>query len=401
VERKTLNLKQQVKGIGAVARLNEAIKAFLQEYRSSLTLANYKKQADVLELKQLGEAELREALRKRLAWRPHPRWPKVPGEIHIFMPFCVYNWEQVLPKALSAFGVVTAYDWRARGYDESSPRWLEERDGMNRDMLEAFRTASSRCPVDAVVGYLSGHNTDPAILRAMASEGAAIFNFCWDDVLAFPGRMFGGRYTSPAALAADVDLNLSNVPESVIKYRVHGGLAAFLPEGADPETNKPYDVPFEYDVSFVGARYGWRPRFMQALEKLGFHVECFGQDWPKGLLPFDEMAKIYSRSRINLGFSGIGHSKRLCCLKGRDFEVPMSGGLYLTQDHLDLHNVYEVGKEIVTYTTAKDCAEKIRWLLDRPDQAQAIRQAGRERCLRDYSYKVLWSRLFRMAGILE
>ena len=39
----------------------------------------------------------------------------------------------------------------------------------------------------------------------------------------------------------------------------------------------------------------------------------------------EEMVKLYSCSRINLGFAGVGHSKKLMCREGRDFEVPMSG----------------------------------------------------------------------------
>jgi spore maturation protein CgeB len=271
---------------------------------------------------------------------------------------------------------------------------------MNVAMLAAFREANAKQPVDAVVGYLSGHNTDPRVLRTMAEEGAAIFNFCWDDTLSFPGKLYGGRYTSPAALAAEVDLNLTNVPASIVKYRVHGGLAAFLPEAADPKINKPYDLSFEYDVSFVGARYGWRPRFIQALERRGIHIECFGPGWPNGPLAFDEMVRLYSQSRINLGFSGIGHSKKICCLKGRDFEVPMSGGLYLTQEHPDLHRVYQVGREILTYSSVEDCAQKIRWALAHPGEAQCIRERGRERCLREHTYEACWTRVFHMAGIL-
>jgi len=61
------------------------------------------------------------------------------------------------------------------------------------------------------------------------------------------------------------------------------------------------------------------------------------------------MSRIYARSRINLGFGGIGHSRNLVCLKGRDFEVPMSGALYVTQHNPELALVFDIGREIVTY----------------------------------------------------
>ena len=105
-----------------------------------------------------------------------------------------------------------------------------------------------------------------------------------------------------------------------------GGLAHFHPELADPRIHHPYDLPFEYYVTFVGARYGFRPSFIGGLRKLGINVRAFGRNWDAGALPLDKMVELYSRSRINLGFGGIGHSRRLICLKGRDFEVAMSGG---------------------------------------------------------------------------
>ena len=81
----------------------------------------------------------------------------------------------------------------------------------------------------------------------------------------------------------------------------------------------------------------------KSLKKAGIDIAAFGKGWPGGTLSDREMVELYSRSRINLGFSGIGSSRRLCHLKGRDFEVPMSGGLYLTQDHPELELVYKVG----------------------------------------------------------
>jgi glycosyltransferase involved in cell wall biosynthesis len=235
----------------------------------------------------------------------------------------------------------------------------------------------------------------------MKEEGAAIFNFCWDDVLNFPGKMRGGRYDSPAAIANAVDLNLTNAPASVIKYMVHGGLAIFFPESGLPEVHRPYPMNFQYDVTFVGAKYGWRPTFIAQLQRQGLSVNCFGPGWPSGALSDAEMVRMYSRSRVNLGFSAIGYSRRLHCLKGRDFEVPMSGGLYLTQWNSDLELVFDVGREILVYENLRDCVEKIRWILKRPDEAEKIRHAGRARCLKDHTYEARWGKVLELAGILE
>ncbi len=392
---------QALKRIPIFLLANSMIKARLQERKARRGLARYHREAARSGISCPQGEELKRALRRRLAKRRSGRGAKPKGKLRIFMAYYVGDWEWALPLSLEPFGRVTTFDWRTHGFDDRWEDWLKNREGMNRAMLEAFFTANREEPVDAVVGYLSGYNTSPETLRKMAEDGAAIFNFCFDDKLNFPGMKRGGRYVSPAGIAHTVDLNLSNTPESVIKYTVHGGLAMFWPQGAYPEVHRPYNIPFEFDVSFVGACYGWRPVLIRRLGRLGIKVECFGRSWPNGGLSDEEMIRLYSRSRINLGFAGIGHSRKLMCLKGRDFEVPMSGGLYLTQDNPELALVYEIGKEIMTYTDERDCAEKISYLLDHPKQAAAIRLAGRQRCLAQHTWQKRFEQMFTLAGIME
>ena len=243
-------------------------------------------------------------------------------------------------------------------------------------------------------------NNSPDVLEYFSSQGSLIVNFCLDDKLKFPGKKYNGIYASPAALASKVHLNLTSSKESLIKYYAHGGEAMFWPEAAHPEIHKPYKTNFKYDVTFVGAKYGWRPKFIEKLQRKGLDVVCFGNNWPNGPLSNKDMIKLYSESRINLGFSGIGHSKRLMCLKGRDFEVTMSGGLYLCQNNPELSEVYEIGKEILTYRNTEDCYEKISYLLDNPDAADRIRSAGYLRAIRDHTYEKRWSEVFRKLGII-
>jgi len=396
-----LSLKEELKKIGIVAYANLVIKSRMHERKAQGGLRYYRAEAQRKGINCPKGEFLKQALRQRLAKRRASGVPKRKGELHIFLAYYITNWEAILPRTLEPFGKVTAFNWREHGFDDRAPDWLEYRDRMNTVMLEKFHAANRSEPVDVVVGYLSGNNTSPETLKEMACSGATIFNFCWDDKLNFPGKKKGGRYTSTAAIASVVDLNLTNVPDSIIKYAVHGGLAIFWPEAAHPDVHKPYDVPFEFDVSFVGQCYGWRPRFIRQLGKLGVKVECFGYGWPNGPLPDEEVVKLYSRSRINLGFGGVGYSRKLMCIKGRDFEVPMSGGLYLTTNNPELSLVYDIGKEIVIYRDEEDCAHIIRELLADPELAQKIRWAGRERCLRDHIYEARWSKVFSLVGLLQ
>jgi spore maturation protein CgeB len=395
------SLRNWLKRSPTVERLNASVKARLQEREAERALRAYQREAARLGIQCPSGQALAAAVRARLEKRRGKRPAKAKGQLHIFLACGVYNWERVLPMALAPFGKVTSFDWRAHGFDEFMPDWLGRREEMNRQMLQAFHAADREQPVDAVVACVSGNNTSPQTLLEMAGAGAAVFNFCWDDKINFPGKLVGGRYTSPAAIASAVDLNLTNAPESVVKYAVHGGPGMFWPEAAHPEVHRPYELPFEFDVTFVGARYGWRPRFIDELAGLGVKVECFGRGWPNGPLSDEEMVKLYSRSRINLGVGGVGHSRKLLCLKGRDFEVPMSGGLYLTQHNPELSFVYDLGREIVTHRDARECAQIIHELLADPTRAAAIRLAGRERSLKDHTYEARWGQVFGLAGLID
>lgn len=397
----SISMLQVLKRIPIVSRINSTCKSKLQEQRASRNLCHCRELVKKRGILAPQGMALKHALKVRLASRAaFQGWPKPTKALHIFVAYYVSNWESVLPKSLAPFGKVTAFEWTQHGFDERDEDWLGKRDQMNARMLESFYRAHREQHIDAVIGYLSGNTVAPEILLQMSNAGAAIFNFCFDDKLHWPGRMSGGRFTSPAAIAHAVDLNLTNAPESVIKYAAHGGLALFWPEAACSDVHKPHDIHFEFDVSFVGSCYGWRPQFIHKLKSHGIRVECFGKGWPNGPLSDEEMVKLYSRSRINLGFGGIGYSWNLRCLKGRDFEVPMSGGLYLTQHNPELDLVFAVGKEIVTYTSTVDCAEKINSLLADPHRAKMIRNAGRIRALRSHTYQTRWEEAFSAAGLI-
>lgn len=377
--------------------LPHALKAFYQESVAKGSLYYYAIKANRCDIPQ-DEAELKRALRRKVQDRIQA--PKKKGELNIFLAASINNWEAILPEVLAPFGTVTAFDWNQGGYYDNREQWLKGRKDINERMLAAFNEANSKKKIDVVVGYLSSFNTLPDSLILMASKGAVIYNFCWDDKLIFSGTV-KGQDVGPGRLAHAIDLNLTNAPESCVKYQANGGLAMFWPEAAHPALHRPYESEFDIDISFVGRKYGWRAEFIEQLKKDGVNVVTFGSGWDNGALSDTEMIRLYSRSRINLGFSGVGYSKKLLCLKGRDFEIPMSGGLYLTQDNPELNLVYDVGNEIVTYKNYAHCLRQIRWLLDNPKKAQEIRQAGFRRALKEHTWDTRFTQIFCMAGILE
>jgi spore maturation protein CgeB len=104
---------------------------------------------------------------------------------------------------------------------------------------------------------------------------------------------------------------------------------------------------------------------------------------------------IVAGAAVNLGFThfrgapGTRGERRQVRL--REFEIPMAGGFYLTQDCAQLRALYNVGEHLETWSTPGDLSEKIRHYLDRPDARTAIARSGRAHALRCHT----WSERFR------
>lgn len=122
-----------------------------------------------------------------------------------------------------------------------------------------------------------------------------------------------------------------------------------------------------------------------------------------GVLSDSEMIRMYSRSKINLGFSTCGDThlsgQRIVQIRLRDFEVPMSGGFYMVEYMEELEEFYEIGKEVVCYTDPEDLADKVQYYLRRDGEREKIRRAGYERCLRDHTWQKRFEVAFKEMGL--
>jgi spore maturation protein CgeB len=181
---------------------------------------------------------------------------------------------------------------------------------------------------------------------------------------------------------------------------VEKALPIYLPEGANPKIHKPYNLKKTIDVSFVGQCYGNRPTIIQTLKDRGIHVEAFGYGWPSGPLSMEDMIRMYSKTKINLGFGGVAGHQDTYCLKGRDFEITMSGGLYLTEYNPELEKVYDIGNEIITYTNFDDLVAKISYLLSNPEKAERVRKGGFQRAHTEHTWEMRFEKIFMLMGLI-
>jgi spore maturation protein CgeB len=385
--------------------MNDPLKKYRVRFRlwkNSRKLKNeqnyYLKRFGKMEMSLPGDDTLRLALKKRFPLIV----PKRKGELNIIALYHHYNWENYsLKPALEKFGQIRHYDWFDK-FNHQRHDWHKASKGeMNKDLIRQVSIWMAEKKADVIFTYLSGEIIEPSVLQALRSHKIPLINLALNDKEHFVGKVKNGRAWGARDICSFFDICWTSTEDAVIKYVVENALPLYLPEGANPDIHKPYNLGKTIDVSFVGQCYGNRADTINTLRKQGIAVETYGIGWPNGPLSTEEMIKLYSRSRINLGFGGIAGYKDTFCLKGRDFEIPMSGGLYLTEDHPELASVFKSGKEIITYRGIDDLLQKIRYYLAHPAEAEEIRINGYKRSLHEHTWEMRFDKIFRLIGLIK
>lgn len=83
----------------------------------------------------------------------------------------------------------------------------------------------------------------------------------------------------------------------------------------------------------------------------------------------------------------------------RDFEGPMSRTCYLTGHTDEITEFYDVGREIETYRTTDELADKTRFYLANPAAAERLREAGYRRALANHTWVNRFTELFAKANL--
>lgn len=98
-----------------------------------------------------------------------------------------------------------------------------------------------------------------------------------------------------------------------------------------------------------------------------------------------ETIRVLSRAKI--GFNV--HIDVSCQYAGnsRLFEVTGAGACLLTDWKENLHELFELNQEVVSYKSVEECVEKVKWLLDHSVEREAIAKAGQARTLRNHTFK--------------
>jgi spore maturation protein CgeB len=214
-----------------------------------------------------------------------------------------------------------------------------------------------------------------------------------------------------ARLLRSYDIVLSSLPNLVERIGSLGVRAEYFRIGFDERVLERLDDPAERDGTvFVGALDRRRHRsnavLVRAADQVPVDFWGYGlRGWPRrsvvrrnyrGQAWGLDMYRILRGAKVALNrhISTAGpyaNNMRL-------YEATGVGTLLLTDEKSNLGELFEPGREVVTYTDSDDLAEKIRHYVDHENEREEIARAGQERTLRDHTYR---QRMSELAAVLE
>jgi len=309
-------------------------------------------------------------------------------------------------QGLKKFGKVVLFEQKPGVYGQMLPSIRKDAAEFNgKHLLKMIKNTLKLDQIHIIIGQMWGSTMAPEALQEIRRMGIPVINISMDDrhsfKQAFNIKKVNGKLSGTAGLIGSIDLACTTAKECCLWYQVEGCPSIYLPPASDPELYYPSTNPKLYDVCFVGANYGIRTKIINAIEKRGINVICYGNGWPNGRIKLEKLPQIFMQSRIVLGVGTIGHCIDFYSLKMRDFDGPMSGSLYLTHDNPDLHDLFKVGKEIITYNTPEECADKIIYYLSHIDEAEIIAKLGRKRAVQEHTWEKRFKKIFQTIGIMR
>jgi spore maturation protein CgeB len=237
---------------------------------------------------------------------------------------------------------------------------------------------------------LVGHDfLQPAQVAALKDATGAKVALWFPDSI----ERFGRAYF----LHAEYDALFFKDTYIVRVLRAEYGLPAFyLPQCCNPTrhalpADQPVDPRFRCDIATAG-----HARMALFRHLTDFDVHLWGNPPPlwmdthnvapmlKGRFVADqEKALVFRSASIALNTQ---YPSEICGVNKRTFEIAAAGGFQLVTHRPGLEELFDDGRELVSYEGLHDLREKIRYYLVHNQLREQIARAGQERALAQHTY---------------
>jgi glycosyltransferase involved in cell wall biosynthesis len=199
-------------------------------------------------------------------------------------------------------------------------------------------------------------------------------------------------------IAPQFDAFLTNAPLCVPRYVALGVPSAVLPIATNEEFFHPVATRAEMlcDTLVLGRAHPDRVEPVRAL-LARFDTHVYGEGWEqhgvasRGVIQGDDVLAALSSARTSVVFFRTlgGYS----LVKVGLFDFAAAGALVVTNRSAEVDPYLIYGREIVGFSSTEDLLAQVAHYLTHPDEAERIRRAGRERVLRDHTWRVAWPRI--------
>lgn len=184
--------------------------------------------------------------------------------------------------------------------------------------------------------------------------------------------------------------------------------AYYLPLACDPEIYKSLELTekekdfYGSDVSFVGTCFPEREKFFLDLIGMDIKLKIWGGCWSNpsfkkyiagGSRPAEEVSKIYNASSIVIN---VHNHQSVYSPNTKVFEINACGVFQCSDKLKDIENLFDVGKELSCYDSVENLKELVKYYLNNPEERKNIAQRGRERVLKEHTYRHRMAELLKM-----
>ena len=111
--------------------------------------------------------------------------------------------------------------------------------------------------------------------------------------------------------------------------------------------------------------------------------------------------KIYNSSVISINVHEEYQRKFGGDCNERTFKIPLAGGFEISDDVACLKKYFKEGEEIVIAKDKKDWFEKINYYMKNPEKRNTIIEAGKQRVLKEHTYKNRVEQMIRIYNSIK
>jgi len=332
-------------------------------------------------------------------------------KLFIIGPRWTGEWTEAVERAASALGCSTATFFyrtdtlgglkgmakqRLHPSIQKIMRWGAQKVRSSKDVLMNSRLIKeARVFQPDVILILKGETLYPETLVALCKGKWRVVSWWVDDPYSFPDMIKSFNL---------LDMLYVFDRKCITKLEADGiKHVSYLPCACDqttyyPQSLNPSDYPdLDCTIGFVAMYHPARAALLGQMK--GWNVGLWGSGWEEAQdihelppaswrgqqISTTDAAKVYNLAKI---CPNVHHPQtRSGGLNTRAFEIPAAGGFELIDHVPGLEEHFDVGREIVAYSSPVQFRELAEYYLAHPHERVAIADRGRARVLRDHTYE--------------